>query len=133
MRAISRHSRLAVLGILIWAAPVFARFTITTVAGGKQALEGDCEAGPAIRANITPYGEFLDSAGNFHIAEGQNLTRKVSQNGIITTVAGGEPGGSLGDGAPATSASLFSPTGVVLDSAGDSYLADSGSGRVRKV
>ena len=55
--------------------------------------------------------------------------------GIITTVAGGGPGGTagIGDGGPATNASLGGPAGVLLDAAGNLYIADSGHGHVRKV
>ena len=46
-------------------------------------------------------------------------------------MAGG--GGGLGDNGPATLASLSSPKGVALDTAGNLYIADSIHGRVRRV
>jgi len=51
--------------------------------------------------------------------------------GIATSVAGG--GSSLGDGGPATSASLNNPNSLAVDNAGNYYIADSGNNRVRKV
>jgi len=51
---------------------------------------------------------------------------------IITTVAGGI-GSGLGDGGPATSATLLHPHGLTFDSAGNMYISDSGHHRVRKV
>jgi sugar lactone lactonase YvrE len=58
--------------------------------------------------------------------------------GIINTVAGGGSGcggqtDSVGDGCPASSASLLNPTGTALDSAGNLYIADIDNQRVRKV
>src|ERR1035437_8017753 len=58
--------------------------------------------------------------------------RKVS-NGVITTVAGSGTGGFSGDNGPATSAQLYLPLGVAVDSAGNLYIADNGNERIRKV
>lgn len=61
-----------------------------------------------------------------------NRVRKVDSLGVITTVAGGGSGG-LGDGGPATSATLFEPTDVAVNSVGDLFIADWANGRVRRV
>jgi len=75
----------------------------------------------------------FDSAGSLYIADTiNNRIRKVS-GGTITTVAGNGSAGFSGDGGPATSASLFWPTGVAVDSAGNLYIADSWNNRIRKV
>jgi uncharacterized protein (TIGR03437 family) len=107
---------------------------ITTVAGnGTPGFSGD--GGPATSTGVYgPSGVALDSAGSLYIADaGNNRIRKVS-NGVITTVAGtGGWGGDGGDGGPATSAQLFVPAGVALDSAGSLYIADAGNNRIRKV
>ena len=108
--------------------------TITTVAGnGKQGFSGD--GGLATSASLDlPSGVALDSAGNLYIADlGNCRIRKVS-GGMITTVAGnGEGGFRVGDGVPATSASLTFPEGVAVDPAGNLYIADAGNYRIRKV
>ena len=105
---------------------------ITTVAGGGATL-GD--NGPATSAHLySPKGVAVDSAGNLYIADTYNQRIRKVSNGVITTVAGtGTHGPSSGDNSPATSASLFSPTGVAVDSAGNLYIADTGNSRVRKV
>jgi uncharacterized protein (TIGR03437 family) len=75
----------------------------------------------------------VDAAGNLYIADtGNSRIRKVS-NGIITTVAGNGGYGFSGDNGPATSAQLYDPYGVAVDSAGNLYIADTLNGRVRKV
>jgi uncharacterized protein (TIGR03437 family) len=115
---------------------------ITTVAGTDSlgylagAYSGD--GGPAISAQLSgPSGLALDASGNLYVADRSNYrVRKISTSGIISTVAGDGPSGSpgaLGDGGPATSASLNQPSGVALDSNGNIFIADSSNARVRKV
>ena len=113
--------------------------TITTVAGdGGAEFSGD--GGPAIRASIfSPWAVAVDSAGNLYIADSiHQRIRKVS-GGTITTVAGNGNGGGFsgggysGDGGPATNASLYFPSGVAVDSAGNLYIADTDNNRIRKV
>ena len=59
--------------------------------------------------------------------------RKVTPGGTITTVAGSGVSGYGGDGAPATDALLAFPDGVAVDAAGDIYIADTATHRIRKV
>ena len=61
-----------------------------------------------------------------------NRIREVS-NGTITTVAGNGAFGFSGDNGPATSAELYSPGGVAVDSAGNLYIADTQNTRIREV
>jgi NHL repeat len=62
---------------------------------------------------------------------GANLPNR---NNIITSVAGGGTGSAFsGDGGVATSAHLFSPSGMALNSAGDLFIADLANERIRMV
>jgi uncharacterized protein (TIGR03437 family) len=106
---------------------------IATMAGnGTPGFSGD--NGPAARAQLYyPHGVAVDSAGNLYIADyGNNRIRKVT-NGVITTVAGNGTYGFSGDNGPATSAQLYNPYGVAVDSAGNLYIADANNYRIRKV
>ena len=107
---------------------------ITTIAGdGTYGYGGD--GGPATSAQLsTPSGLAVDTVGNLYIADTYNSRiRKVTPDGIITTVAGDGTYGSGGDGGPPTSANLGYPRAVALDTAGNLYIADTGNHRIRKV
>jgi len=95
--------------------------TITTVAGGGSAVLGD--GGPALAGQLNyPASVAVDSAGNLFIGE-LGRVRKVTRDGIITTVAGGGPNSPV-DGAPATSVQLSTVIGVAVDGAGNLFIAD---------
>ncbi len=111
---------------------------ISTYAGGlNNNSVGD--GGPATSANIdSPQGIAFDGSDNLYIAdEGHNSIRKVTAStGIITTFAGVSSWGSsgvIGDGGPATSASLYYPYDVAFDNQGNLFIADMYHGRVRMV
>jgi uncharacterized protein (TIGR03437 family) len=107
---------------------------ITTIAGnGLDAYSGD--GGPATSASLgTPIGIAIDAAGNVYVADGDNnRIRKITPNGIISTVAGNGGEGFSGDSGPATSAALNIPSDVSVDPSGNLYIADAGNNRVRKV
>jgi uncharacterized protein (TIGR03437 family) len=106
---------------------------ITTVAGnGSQGYAGD--TGPAASAMLNgPEGVAVDASGNLYISDTLNgVIRKVNASGTISTIAGNGVDGYSGDGGPATSAEFGSPVGIVVDAAGNLYIADSGA-RIRKV
>lgn len=108
--------------------------TATVIAGtGESGFSGD--NGPARQARLAaPAGLAIDTAGNLYIAEEQgNRIRRVSAEGTIRTVAGNGISAWSGDGGPATAASLAAPDGVAVDAAGNLYIADTATHRIRKV
>lgn len=113
---------------------VLANGTIVTIAGtGVAGYNGDGIAAKSAELN-QPWGLALGQDGSLYIADlTNNLVRKVSPSGVISTVAGTGLPGYAGDLGPATSAALKAPAAVALDPAGDLYIADSGNNRVRKV
>jgi hypothetical protein len=109
---------------------------ITTIAGnGTCGYSGD--HGPATSAQLDLRmggGIAADALGNIYFGDAfQNVVRKVSVGGIITTVAGNGTSGYSGDNGSATSAQLNYPQGVAIDTAGNLYINDSTNQRIRKV
>lgn len=108
--------------------------TITTYAGnGTAGNSGD--GGMAVAAQIQdPTGLAVDGAGNLYIADNiSNVIRKVTTSGTISTVAGTGTAGYTGDGGVATNATLDHASGVVVDGAGNLFIADLNNNVIRKV
>jgi sugar lactone lactonase YvrE len=111
--------------------------TITTVAGtGTAGFSGDGAA--AIHAELnSPWSvtPVTTSSGiAFYVADqSNNRIRYVNPAGNISTIAGTGVQGFTGDGGPAANAQLNVPAGVLVDVAGNIYIADSGNNRVRRI
>jgi len=108
---------------------------ITTIAGtGIAGYGGD--NGPATSATfVAVKGIDIDDENNIYMADsGNHVIRKVdATTGKIATIAGTGTAGYTGDGGMATRAQLSSPLGVVLDSHGNLYIADSQNSVIRIV
>jgi streptogramin lyase len=111
------------------------QYIITTAVGtGEKGFGGD--GGPADRALLNgPFDVCFDRAGNLYFSDTFNnrIRRVDAATGIITTIAGNGDKGYAGDGGPAAQAALNEPYGVVVDRAGNLYIADRLNRRVRRV
>ena len=107
---------------------------ISTIAGTGQAkCYGD--NGPAVKAALNePVALALDGPDRLYIADqSNNRVRKLDlTSSVITTVVGTGESGYNGDGAPGPETALAGPSGLAVDQAGNLYIADTFSGRIRK-
>ena len=115
---------------------------ITTIAGdGTAGFSGD--GGPAVRAllnnatHITGDGQGTIFFIDFDDVSSTARIRKITPDGLISTVAGVGPPGFSGDGGPATQAQFnlgFADKGsLARDPKGNLYIVDTGNNRIRKV
>jgi len=108
--------------------------TIQTVAGkGGMASTGD--GGPATSAYIGGLVRLaVDRVANLYISDENIEVRKVTaSSGIIDRFAGNGTRGYSGDGGPATSAAINSPSGVAVDGMGTVFFTDFQGTVVREV
>jgi len=114
-----------------------AKGTIERLAGtGKKGYAGD--GGKALDATFDGPKEIdIDRDGNVFVVDTENeaIRRIDAKTGVVTTVAGKgrtkTPG--LGDGGPATAATLGRPHGVAVGPDGAIYIGDTNSHRIRSV
>jgi hypothetical protein len=108
--------------------------TITTVAGtGQGGFSNDGKTGTSAQLRY-PEGVIAGEAGNIYIADsGNNRIRKLTADGVISTVAGDGTQGFAGDGGPATKAKLNRPIGMTMMADGSLVFADGGNARIRAI
>jgi sugar lactone lactonase YvrE len=108
---------------------------ITTVAGnGTSGLYG--VGGPAPSAEFgLPVSIAVDAPGNVYVSDQNNkvVWKITASTGVASIYAGTGTAGNSGDGGAATAATLSTPQGLALDSAGNLYIADPVNQSVRKV
>jgi sugar lactone lactonase YvrE len=106
-------------------------YNITTYAGFSFPANSDQVSTQPI---TSPDSIALDGAGGFYFAtSSENAVYHIDSKGTLAQIAGTRVQGFSGDGGPATSAKLYHPQGIVLDAAGNLFIADSGNCRIRKV
>jgi sugar lactone lactonase YvrE len=99
--------------------------------GSSRGFSGD--GGRATAARLSgPHAVAVDAQGNLYISDRNNhRVRKVTLQGIISTIAGTGVEGYKGDGGPGIQAQLAYPEGIAVDTAGNVYVADTMNNAVR--
>jgi sugar lactone lactonase YvrE len=103
---------------------------VSTLAGSGQIGASN---GTGIAASFNnPSGVATDASGNVYVGDQfNNLIRKISPAGVVSTLAGsGSPGASNGTD---TAASFYHPVGIATDASGNVYVDDYGNNLIRKI
>ena len=108
---------------------------VSTLAG--KAFELGSADGTGSTARFSrPSGIACDQLGNLYVSDSDNHTiRKVTSEGIVTTVAGKAPSDGGGSGSldgGGSAARFVSPRGLVIDNLGNIYVADFGNYTIRR-
>ncbi len=103
---------------------------VSTLAG--KSLKGAADGKGKSASFSHPDGLAVDRAGNIYVADvGNNKIRKITPDGMVTTLAGS--GKRAAENGPAKTASFYRPFGVTIDKEGDLYVADYQNNLVRKI
>jgi uncharacterized protein (TIGR03437 family) len=106
---------------------------ISTIAGGAPGFGGD--GGPASMASFNfPEGALaVDTGGDVFVADNGNMRIREVSGGMVQTVAGDGMYRLAGNGGPASSATIYIPSGIRIDAAGNIYCSEPTLHRVRKI
>jgi gliding motility-associated-like protein len=103
---------------------------VTTLAG--SGAHGNTNGAGTNASFNAPFGVAVDGAGNVYVAdEGNNLIRKITPAGDVTTLAGSGVASSVNSNG--LSASFDHPYGVAVDAAGNVYVAEGVNNLIRKI
>ena len=103
--------------------------------GGKVTTLAGAPGQGAAGVLFGPFGLTVDGTDNVYVADSEhNRIARIDPSGNVTTFAGnGQPGDADGSGGANGSAQFNGPGDVALDSAGNLFVADTMSNRIRKV
>lgn len=105
---------------------------VTTFAGGKSGYANGTGTAAKFRG---PTDVQQDKSGNLYVTDaGNNLIRKITPTGIVTTIAGGAGGTTAGaKNGLGTTATFNMPYSLTVDNNGNIYIAEYNNNIIRKL
>jgi len=105
---------------------------VTTLAGNRLERRADGTGTGNPPSFNNPWGVAVDTSGNMFIADlANNVIRKMTPDGVVTTIAGsGNSGFADGIG---RNASFYSPHDLTVDTSGNLFVVDTINNRIRKI
>jgi sugar lactone lactonase YvrE len=100
---------------------------------GSPGVSGSADGNGTNAFFNAPQGVAVDNSGNVYVADTGNFTiRKITTNGVVTTLAGlaGNAGSSDGLG---TNAEFYEPEGIAVDSSSNVFVADTWNHTIREI
>jgi sugar lactone lactonase YvrE len=120
------------LALPLGAQTTYTPFRFTTLAGDSGVRGSEDGSGTGAQFN-GPGAVAVDGDRNLYVADSGNATiRKITPNGVVTTLAGTPSNGGYADGTGAA-AQFGSPNGIAVDGSGNVYVADSYNDAIRKI
>jgi sugar lactone lactonase YvrE len=112
--------------------PVGTNWVVATLAGSAGQTGSANGTGTAATFS-DPQGIAVDGSGNVYVGDTANdLIRKITPSGVVTTLAGSAGVGGYANGI-GTTATFNNPCGLAVDDFGNVYVADSGNNVIRKI
>lgn len=106
---------------------------VVTTLAGSPGITGSTDGTGAAARFFNPVGIAVDSSGIIYVADtGNNTVRKIAAGGVVSTLAGTPGSGGYLDGTGGV-ARFNLPSGLVVDSAGNVYVTDSGNNVIRRI
>ena len=106
---------------------------IVTTLAGRSRSPGSADGVRFDAQFNSPTGIAIDPSGNLYVVDtGNNTIRKITPDGVVTTLAGaaGESGADNGSG---SAARFNQPSNIAIDTAGNLYVTDTGNLLIRKI
>jgi len=113
--------------------PRFVVGSLATFAGVISGIGNVDNTSPTAARFYRPYSVAVDASGNMFVADrANNVIRKITTAGVVSTWAGTEDVAGNADG-PGSAAKFNDPTGLAVAASGNLYVADRGNSKIRMI
>ncbi|MEO8616518.1 MAG: hypothetical protein ABI600_15350 [Luteolibacter sp.] len=107
---------------------------VVSTMAGKAGVPGNADGIREEARFYTPTDVAVDDKGNVFVTDfTNNLIRKITPDGVVSTYAGDRINGSGSTDGPLNLARFYLPAGMDIDSAGNLFIAETGNRIIRKI